>query len=188
MPHLLDPQNGQVTFEADVNSLHTRPAPTHPSGMWSTRRGVLRLKVKFSQAHIASFVPICKLCRLRTFRIFRVLVLRTSRTSRTFCTFSIFTLHTSRTSRSFFISALRASRTFCTLVFLRFVLFVLSVLLASLSVALSAFWSFGTSAVLEGACMTWSPLKEVPLVHTPGCNQVEARRPLAQPGHSQWAR
>ena len=146
---------------------------------------MLRLKDKFSQAHIASFVPICKLCSLRTFRTFRVLVLRTIRTSRTFRTFSIFTLHTSRT---FFISALRTSRTFCTLVFLRFVLFVLSILLASLSVALSAFWSFGTSAVLEGACMTWSPLKEVPLVHTPGCNQVEARRPLAQPGHSQWAR
>ena len=32
--HLLDRQNGQVTFEADVNSLHTRTAPTHPSGMW----------------------------------------------------------------------------------------------------------------------------------------------------------
>ena len=146
---------------------------------------MLRLKDKFSQAHIASFVPICKLCCLRTFRTFRVLVLRTIRTSRTFRTFSIFTLHTSRT---FFITALRTSRTFCTLVFLRFVLFVLSILLASQSVALSAFWSFGTSAVLEGACMTWSPLKEVPLVHTPGCNQVEARRPLAQPGHSQWAR
>ena len=146
---------------------------------------MLRLKDKSPQAHIASFVPICKLCKLRTFRTFRVLVLRTSRTSRAFRNFSIFTLHTSRTSRTsrtFFISALRTSRTFCTLVFLRFVLFVLSVLLASQSVAVSAFWSFGTSAVLEGACMTWSPLKEIPLVHTPGCNHVEARRPLANLG------
>ena len=171
--------------QMSTTCIHALHPPTQAGCGRATRRGVLRLKDKFSQAHIASFVPICKLCRLRTFRTLRVSVLRTFRTFRTF---SIFTLRTSHTSRTFFISALRTSRTFCTLVFLRFVLFVLSVLLASLSVALSAFWSFGTSAVLEGACMTWSPLKEVPLVHTPCCNQVEARRPLAQPRHSQWAR
>ena len=112
--HLLDRQNGQVTLEAYVNSLHTRPAPPTQAGCGSTRRGVLRLKDKSPQAHIASFVPICKLCKLCTFRTFRVLVLRTIRTSRTFRTFSIFTLHTSRTSRTFS--------------FMRFILLVLFVL------------------------------------------------------------